>query len=946
MTVAEGIIQTGTVSMTSYSRWGDYSAMSIDPSDNSTFWTTQEYVGTYGGWCPWATKIASFKFSNQPTVATLAATAIAMTTATLNGTVNPNGLATTYHFEWGTSVSYGNNTSTISAGSGTASLPESANITGLTAGTTYHFRIDATNSDGTSYGNDFTLTPGAAIVTTTAATGITTTSATAGGNVTADGGSSVTARGTCWSTSANPTITGSHTTDGAGTGVFSSSLTGLTSNTTYHNRAYATNGVSTFYGSDLTFTTQCGVYTLPFSESFSATTIPSCWTQIDIAGAGNIWQFGTITSPTPVPALTGNYAYLNSNAYGNGITENADLITPVINTTGFINVTLQFNHVFRYRSPSTATLSYSTNGGTTWTQIQQWTASTSNPAAFSQVINAVDNQSQVQFKWNFTGTHGYWWAVDDVSVTGTVGSYTLSVTPSNQNVPATPAGSTTFAVTSNSSWTVVSDQSWCTVNPSGSGNGTITANYAVNTLLTSRVANITTTVTGLSPVVVTVTQAASTPTLSVTPPNQNVPASPAGSTVFTVTSNSSWTVVSDQTWCTVNPSGTGNGTITANYAVNTLSTSRVANITTTVSGLSPVVVTVTQAASTPTLSVTPPNQNVPATPAGSTTFTVTSNGAWTVVSDQTWCTVNPSGSGNGTITANYTVNTLLTSRVANITTTVTGITPVVVTVTQAAAAPYLNVTPPNQNVTAPAGSTTFTVSSNSAWTVASDQTWCTPTTSGSGDGTITANYTDNPNVNQRVATLTVLVSGLTPVLVTVTQYGSAPALDVTPSTQHVTAPAGTTDFTVTSNSNWVAVSDQTWCAITPSGSGSGTIVANYLANPTTAIRTANITVTVSGVAPVGVTVVQDGIVGIADLQSGTIRIVPNPATGLFRIVPGISGKIQQIDILDLTGRIIISRKCTTENDYQFDLSNEPQGCYFVKIRLNEETLVRRLVISK
>ncbi|MGA2823896.1 MAG: hypothetical protein ABSE72_10270, partial [Bacteroidales bacterium] len=517
MTVTEGTIQTGTASMIGATRWGDYAAMNIDPSDNATFWTTNEYIGTYGGTWPWSTKIASFRWTNQPTVATLDATSITMTTATLNGTVNPMGLATTYHFEWGTTVSYGNNTTTISAGSGTVTLSESANITGLTAGTTYHFRIVAGNSDGTSYGNDLTFVPGAALVTTTAASAITTTTATAGGNVTADGGSSVTARGTCWSTTANPTISGSHTTDGSGTGVFTSSLTGLTANTTYHNRAYATNGVGTFYGSDLSFTTQCGLYPLPFSESFSATTIPSCWSQVDNVGAGNIWQFGVITSPAPVPALTGNYAYLNSNAYGTGVTENADLITPMLNLTGYINVTLQFNHDFRYRSPSSATLSYSINGGSTWTQIQQWTSSTANPAAFSQVINAVDNQSQVKFKWNYTGTHGYWWAVDDVSITGTNSNPTLSVTPSNQNVPATPAGSTSFAVTSNSSWTVVSNQAWCTVNSSGSGNGTITANYTVNTLVTARVASITTTVSGISPVIVTVTQAGATPTLTVTP---------------------------------------------------------------------------------------------------------------------------------------------------------------------------------------------------------------------------------------------------------------------------------------------------------------------------------------------------------------------------------------------------------------------------------------------
>ena len=317
------------------------------------------------------------------------------------------------------------------------------------------------------------------------------------------------------------------------------------------------------------------------------------------------------------------------------------------------------------------------------------------------------------------------------------------------------------------------------------------------------------------------------------------------------------------------------------------------------------------------------------------------------MSDQTWCIVTPSsGSGNGPITANYSENTLTTSRIANITTTVSGISPVVVTVTQAAATPYLSVTPDNQNVTAAAGTTNFDVSSNSAWTVTSDQTWCSPTPSGNGDGTIVATYTENTSVSQRIATLTVLVSGILPVMVTVTQSGTAPELEVTPPSQTVTAPAGSTDFTVTSNSDWIANSDVIWCSVTPSGTGSGTLVATYQANPSSAIRTANITVTVSGVAPVEVSVIQDGLVGVADHQAGTIRIIPNPATGLFRIVPGVSRKIQQIDILDLTGRILLSKQCTNDNDYQFDLSNEPQGCYFVKVRLNDEIQVRRLVISR
>jgi hypothetical protein len=95
-------------------------------------------------------------------------------------------------------------------------------------------------------------------VTTATPVDTTATTASSGGEVTSDGGAPVTARGVCWSTSAGPTITGSHTSDGSGTGAFSSSITGLTPSTPYHVRAYATNSVGTSYGSDLQFTTLAG----------------------------------------------------------------------------------------------------------------------------------------------------------------------------------------------------------------------------------------------------------------------------------------------------------------------------------------------------------------------------------------------------------------------------------------------------------------------------------------------------------------------------------------------------------------------------------------------------------------------------------------------------------------------------------------------------------------
>lgn len=81
------------------------------------------------------------------------------------------------------------------------------------------------------------------------------TSAISGGAITADGGAAITARGICWSTSSGPTIANSKTTDGTGTGSFVSNLSGLTENTQYFVRSYATNSKGTSYGTEISFTT-------------------------------------------------------------------------------------------------------------------------------------------------------------------------------------------------------------------------------------------------------------------------------------------------------------------------------------------------------------------------------------------------------------------------------------------------------------------------------------------------------------------------------------------------------------------------------------------------------------------------------------------------------------------------------------------------------------------
>jgi alpha-acetolactate decarboxylase len=342
----------------------------------------------------------------------------------------------------------------------------------------------------------------------------------------------------------------------------------------------------------------------------------------------------------------------------------------------------------------------------------------------------------------------------------------LIVTPSNRNVTSA-SGTTGFTVTSNISWTSTSDQSWCSVTPSGRYNGTINAVYEANTGAGARIATIKVSGSGVSDQVVTVTQVGSASVLIVTPANRNV-TSLSGTTSFGVASNIGWTSSSNQAWCTVTPSGNGNGTITATYQANTGAGSRVATITVSGSGVNDQLVTVTQLGTAPALIVTPLNQNVTSS-SGTTSFNVASNIEWTSLSDQPWCTVAPSGTGNGTIMATYQANTITNSRTATITVMGPGVTNQVVTVTQSGVPPSLTVTPINQTVTSPSGTTSFDVVSNIDWTSSSDQLWCSVTPSGTGNGTVTATYQANTTALIRVATITITGPGVSAQTVTVTQ---------------------------------------------------------------------------------------------------------------------------------------------------------------------------------
>ncbi len=212
---------------------------------------------TYGLW----SDIWSFTTASPvplPTATTNSATKVTWSSATLNGTVNPNGSSTTAYFQWGTSTSYGNTTSSQSIGSGASSVAISANLSSLTAGTTYHFRVVATNSAGTAYGADATFkttSTGKPTATTNSATKVTWSSATLNGTVNPNGSSTTAYFQWGTSTSYGNTTSSQSIGSGASSVAISANLSSLTAGTTYHFRMVATNSAGTAYGADATFAT-------------------------------------------------------------------------------------------------------------------------------------------------------------------------------------------------------------------------------------------------------------------------------------------------------------------------------------------------------------------------------------------------------------------------------------------------------------------------------------------------------------------------------------------------------------------------------------------------------------------------------------------------------------------------------------------------------------------
>ena len=266
-----------------------------------------------------------------PTVTTQAVTSISATTATGNGNVTDLGVPnpTQHGVCWNTSGAPTVGDDRTEEGPVVATGAFTSGMTGLSANTTYYCRAYVTNTAGTTYGAEvsFTTEPVPATVTTQMVTSVGTTTASGNGNVTSLGVPNPTQHGVCWNTSGTPTTGDSKTEEGmvSATGAFTSNMTGLSPNTTYYCRAYATNTAGTTYGTEVSFTTNPAppTVTTQAASSISTTTATGNGSIVDL-GSFDPTQHGvcwnTSGGPTVADAKTEEGPVAATGAFTSGIT--------------------------------------------------------------------------------------------------------------------------------------------------------------------------------------------------------------------------------------------------------------------------------------------------------------------------------------------------------------------------------------------------------------------------------------------------------------------------------------------------------------------------------------------------------------------------------------------------------------------------------------------------
>lgn len=385
-------------------RWGDYSAMQVDPTDGCTFWYTQEYIQNTSD-ANWQTRIGSFKFPSC--------------------TAGPHGQLTGTVTDASTSKPIAD--ATVSTSVGSTTTDSSGHYAMTLAAGSYNVTVSAFGyatqtltgvqvTDGGTTTQNVALTP--------------TASVTVSGTVTDGSGHGwplyarldITGRpgGPVWTNPATGQYSVSLPEDATyavkvtaslpGYQVVNDSITVGSANVT-HNISVPVNPACIAPGYQFNFGTPA------LSEPFDGTTLPAGWTAVDNNGSGEVWRIGDPENRGNLTGGTGNFADINSDFYGPSASQNTALVSPVVDLSGVANPVLRFHTDYVGFPGQTGDVDVSTDGGATWTNIWHHTVdSVLGPDLEMVAVPQAANQATVQFRYHFTSSFGWWWEVDDVTV--------------------------------------------------------------------------------------------------------------------------------------------------------------------------------------------------------------------------------------------------------------------------------------------------------------------------------------------------------------------------------------------------------------------------------------------------------------------------------------------------------------------------------------------------
>lgn len=514
-----------------------------------------------------------------------------------------------------------------------------------------------------------------------------------------------------------------------------------------------------------------------------------------------------------------------------------------------------------------------------------------------------------------------------ILVTQTGAPDALSVSPTALNV-SPESGNAVLSVSSNINWFVSEGADWVTVSPdSGVDNGTVIVSYTQNTSTNPRSTILTLYGGEVPEQEIVLTQLGAAPVLSVAPDSLSFQTS-GGSAQVSISANVPWTLTESADWISLNKStGTQSDSVVISCLPSSTTSAREATILLSSPGLSERRIQVAQLGVPAVLFVLPDSLSFSSS-GGSANISISSNTNWSIIDDAAWISVDSSnGSNNRIVQVACLPNDSTGARSATLSVTAPGAPTRTLRITQSGAIPVLSAAPLALSYADTGGVGTFSITSNSAWSLAESLSWLSVApASGFGSATVTATALANSDTMPRTGTVTLSSPGLPTVTLNVNQFGKVPSLSIVPDSFLFTPFADTALLTIFSNVNWTISESLAWIrlsALTGVNNGSIEIIASP--NPDTIPRFGTITVSGSGVPSRTLTVWQAAAPSPPPTSWNVIQTPDNHTVILSdSLLSNIAGKpLQQGDYVGIFYTAPDGERCAGQGAWQQAITSFP-----------------------